>query len=222
MGLPFFSPPSRAYLPWRCTRRSTRLKLHPAASLPRVPADRGARSQAASKATRRLLQGARAARSGDELPNLLVGCVGGGSTARGATLWDRTREGGPDCPAPRPPTHHHHTAAAGCCAGRNATGSPLRLRSGGGVQLGHSTRAGGVGRWGPPISCSLFAQGPRRPDSRRAPEQESRGPVAGKGGAGAHGASLASSPLVLAPVAVSGLAPQCGLAKLSQFTRKEM
>lgn len=107
LGLPFF-PPSLAYLPWRCTRRSTRLKSHPAASLPRVPADRGARSQAASKATRRLLQGARAARSGDELPNLLAGCVGGGSTARGATLWDRTREGGPGCPAPRPPTHHHH------------------------------------------------------------------------------------------------------------------
>lgn len=30
--------PSRAYLSWRCTRRTTQLKSHPSASLPRVPA----------------------------------------------------------------------------------------------------------------------------------------------------------------------------------------
>lgn len=41
--------PSRAYLSWRCKHRTTQLKSHLSASLPRVPAKRGARKPGGNK-----------------------------------------------------------------------------------------------------------------------------------------------------------------------------
>lgn len=40
---------SRAYLSWRCTHKTTQLRSHPSASLPRVPAEPGARKPGGNK-----------------------------------------------------------------------------------------------------------------------------------------------------------------------------
>lgn len=101
-------PPSRSHLSWRCTRRTTPLKSHPSASLPRVP-------ETGRAAARRNAPGPRGA-PGSERPNLLAGGGGGGSVAPGVALGDRALEGGPGRPAPSPPPH----------GGRQPCGAPTR------------------------------------------------------------------------------------------------
>lgn len=99
-----YDRPSRAYLSWRCTHRSTQLKSHPSASLPRVPAKRGARKPGRNKCAwipRRA--GHRAAKLASGRQGRRLGSAGGGSAATGAALGDRARQGGPGRPAPSPP-----------------------------------------------------------------------------------------------------------------------
>lgn len=132
--------PSRAYPSWRCTRRTTQLKSHPLASLPRVLAQRGAWKPGGNGCAG--MQG----RVGLRGPKLAGGrrgswLGGAGCCARGSRPGRRPR---PPRPAPSPPP-----TADGDGAGLRPR-SPLRMRSprswGGGVR-GSSTPAGCAPRW---------------------------------------------------------------------------
>lgn len=191
---------SRSYLSWRCTHRTTQLRSHPSASLPRVPETGRAEGRRKAPASR----GAR----GSERPNLLAGGGGGGSAAPGAALGDRAQEGGPGRPAPRPPPH----------GGRRRCGAPTGPRCGcARLGAGSATPAGCPPRGDRavllrPLSCS-------REPGRRSPR------TCGPGGGGRRLApSVSQAPprrAGLAAVAASVSALRWGLPKLPQIIPAE-
>lgn len=128
--------PSRAYLSWRCTHRSTQLKSHPSALLPRVPAKPGARKPERNKCAwmpRRAELGA-AKLAGGRRGRWLC-CAG--CRALGSRPGRRPRRPAPSPPPPR-------AAAPGPDPGPRCRGA--RLGAGAGAR-GLATPAGCAWRW---------------------------------------------------------------------------
>lgn len=130
--------PNPAYLSWRCTHRTTQLKSHPSASLPRVPAKRGARKPGGNKCAWILR------RAGHEAAKLASG-------RRGRWLGKRRvlrsgiapRKAAPAAPPPaRPPPR----AAAARGSGPGPRCGCARLGAGAGAR-GSATPAGCSRRW---------------------------------------------------------------------------
>lgn len=160
--------PSRAYLSWRRTHRSTQLKSHPSASLPRVPAKAGAWKPGRNKCAwmpRRA--GLRAAK------------LAGGRRGRWLCCAGRRAQGSRPGRRPRPPRPQPAPTAGG--GTRPGPRPPLRRRPprrrGGNAGLGHSGRLRLALATAPPPR-----RGPGRsaqqPLPLGAPELESRDPGA--------------------------------------------